>query len=171
MATILVELYRHNRWANLRLLELCAGLSEEQLDLSAPGTYGRVRETLVHLVAAEGRYVAALGGPQSDQSVREGEPIPVVATLREHAGSSGDWLIKFAEESPNGKVLTGTWRDEPYRMAAAQLMVQAINHATEHRAHVVSILTQHGVDVPSLDGWTYGEATGLDRVPDEKRAS
>ncbi len=157
MATILVELYRHNRWANLKLLELCAGLSEDQLDLSAPGTYGRVRDTFVHLVGAEERYVAALGGGQSDRPIREDEPFPGAATLREHAERSGAWLIQFAEENPNGKVLTGTWRGEPYRMAAALLMVQAINHATEHRAHVVSILTQHGVDVPPMDGWVFWE--------------
>lgn len=166
MATILAELYRHNRWANLKLLDLCAGLSTEQLDLNAPGTYGRVCDTLVHLVGAEGRYAATLGGPPPNHPVREDEPFPGVGALRERAERSGEWLIEFAEENPNGKILTGTWRGEPYRMAAAMLMVQAINHATEHRAHVVSILTQHGVDVPYLDGWVYGEATGLDRVSD-----
>jgi uncharacterized damage-inducible protein DinB len=57
--------------------------------------------------------------------------------------------------------MQGTWNGEPYTMDAAVFLIQAINHATEHRAHVVSILTQNGIDVPSLDGWTYGEAMGL----------
>ena len=34
----LTTLYRHNRWANLRLLERCAGLSDEQLDATLLGT-------------------------------------------------------------------------------------------------------------------------------------
>ena len=80
MATILVELYRHNLWANLKLLDLCAGLTEEQLVLSEPGTYGRVRDTLVHLVGAEGRYVTTLGGGKPDHPVRENEPFPGFAT-------------------------------------------------------------------------------------------
>ena len=164
MATILIELYQHNLWANLKLLDVCAGLNEEKLELSAPGTYGRVRDTLVHLVGAEERYVAMLGEGQPDNAVREGEPFPGLATLREHAKRSGEWLIKFAGENPAGKVLAGTRRGEPYRMAAAVPMLQAINHATEHRAHVVSILTQNGVEVPEMDGWVYGAATGLDRV-------
>lgn len=37
---ILVELYRHNTWANLRLLGVCQGLSDEQLDFRIEGTYG-----------------------------------------------------------------------------------------------------------------------------------
>src|SRR5712692_7259404 len=98
MATILVELYRHNLWANLKLLDLCNGLNDDQLDLNAPGTYGRVRDTLVHLVAAEGRYLAELGGGQPDHPVREDGPFPGVAALREYAERSGEWLIKFAEE-------------------------------------------------------------------------
>ena len=50
MVPLLVTLYEHNTRANLRLLDFCAGLSDEQLDASAPGTFGRVRDTLVHIV-------------------------------------------------------------------------------------------------------------------------
>jgi uncharacterized damage-inducible protein DinB len=50
MVSLLVTLYEHNTWANLRLLDFCAGLSDEQLDASAPGTFGRVRDTRVHSV-------------------------------------------------------------------------------------------------------------------------
>jgi uncharacterized damage-inducible protein DinB len=39
-------------------------------------------------------------------------------------------------------------------------MVQAINHATEHREQISSMLTALGVTPPDLDGWAYGEATG-----------
>lgn len=40
------------------------------------------------------------------------------------------------------------------------VLVQAINHATEHRAQIMTTLTQAGVEPPSLDGWTYGEEGG-----------
>jgi len=66
MASTLSEPFRHNLWANLRLLDVCAGLSEAQLDLTALGTYGRVRDTLVHLIAGEGRYVGLLRGERPD---------------------------------------------------------------------------------------------------------
>ncbi len=38
-------------------------------------------------------------------------------------------------------------------------MVQAINHATEHREQIKSMFSALGVTPPDIDGWTYGEAT------------
>jgi uncharacterized damage-inducible protein DinB len=39
-------------------------------------------------------------------------------------------------------------------------MVQAINHATEHREQIKSMLTALGVAPPDVDGWSHGVATG-----------
>jgi uncharacterized damage-inducible protein DinB len=36
-------------------------------------------------------------------------------------------------------------------------MVQAINHATEHREQINSMLSTLGMTPPDLDGWSYGE--------------
>jgi uncharacterized damage-inducible protein DinB len=35
------------------------------------------------------------------------------------------------------------------------LLVQAIDHAIEHRTHVKAILTQLGITPPEIDGWLY----------------
>jgi uncharacterized damage-inducible protein DinB len=45
----------------------------------------------------------------------------------------------------------GTPRDVPKTI----LLTQVINHATEHRAQVMAIMTQLGVEPPELDGWQY----------------
>jgi uncharacterized damage-inducible protein DinB len=161
MATILVELFRHNLWANLRLLDLCGGLTDEQLALSAPGTYGKVSDTLLHLCGAEERYLMRFDAVSPDSALQRGQPFPGVADLRRHAQRSGEAFVRIAENDPSGQILRGTWQEQPYAIDAAVFLIQAIDHATEHRSHVVGILTQNGVDVPSLDGWTYGEAMGL----------
>ena len=38
-------------------------------------------------------------------------------------------------------------------------MLQVINHATEHREQIKSMLSALGVTPPDIDGWDYGEAT------------
>ena len=60
----LTTLYRHNRWANERLLERCAGLSDEQLDATLLGTFGSIRDTLQHIVTAERSYLSRISTGQ-----------------------------------------------------------------------------------------------------------
>jgi uncharacterized damage-inducible protein DinB len=57
----LVDFYKHHLWANLGLLDACAHLTDKQLNASAPGTYGRIGDTLVHPVRAEESYLARFG--------------------------------------------------------------------------------------------------------------
>jgi uncharacterized damage-inducible protein DinB len=39
------------------------------------------------------------------------------------------------------------------------VMLQVINHATEHREQIKSMLSALGMTPPDIDGWDYGEAT------------
>jgi uncharacterized damage-inducible protein DinB len=39
------------------------------------------------------------------------------------------------------------------------VIVQIINHATEHREQICSMLNALGITPPDMDGWAYGEAT------------
>jgi uncharacterized damage-inducible protein DinB len=39
------------------------------------------------------------------------------------------------------------------------LLAQIINHATEHREQIKSMLSALGVTPPSIDGWEYGWLT------------
>ena len=161
MASAFGEIFRHNLWANLRLLDYCAGLSDEQLALAAPGTYGKVRETLAHLVAAESRYVGALNGTEGARLERA--PFPGFETLRNIASESGAALVRFAEDGLPSNLVERDRDGQTWHIAPSHFMLQAINHATKHRSHVVSILTQNGLTPPDLDGWVYSEATGLIR--------
>ena len=51
--------------------------------------------------------------------------------------------------------------DDPpgiWRMPVSLFLLQVINHATEHRSQVATILTRLGVEPPEMDGWTYFDA-------------
>jgi len=154
---ILADLFRHNLWANLTLLDLCATLPDAILETVVPGTYGGIRETLAHLVGAEERYVAALhGGPERRNPTLE-ETAPDLAALREHARQSGAGFVTYAETVEGNPNLRVTWRSQSYEMPAALFLVQAINHATEHRTQIKTALTQAGITPPELDGWTWDD--------------
>jgi uncharacterized damage-inducible protein DinB len=158
MTSTLVQLFRHNLWANLRLLDACRHLSDEQWDARpADGVYGTVRATLYHVIYNEERYLTALQGRALVD--RDGPPqsLPSLDEMREHSQKSGEGLVAVAAELPDGHTLQGTWNGEPYTMPAALLLIQAINHATEHRAQIAAVFTQVGVQPPAMDGWTFEE--------------
>lgn len=155
MTSALTELFKHNLWANLRLLDVCAQLDETGLDATVTGTYGSIRDTFVHLVAAEDRYVALLNDRTPEHNVSERKGFPGWEQLREHTRLSGEGLIAMTENFDPSRILRGIRGGEPYEMPAVVPIVQSLNHATEHRVQIATILTQHGVEPPTLDGWQY----------------
>ena len=54
--TVLETLFRHHLWANLRLLDVCKTLTDEQRQTSIVGGYGSIGDTLQHMVRSEYGY-------------------------------------------------------------------------------------------------------------------
>jgi uncharacterized damage-inducible protein DinB len=156
--SVLAEMFRHNLWANLALIDCCAALPDDVLDTAIPGTYGGIRATLTHLAGAEGRYLAALtGGPERRNPTFE-QANPDLETVRERVQQSSEGLIAFAERVEADSILAVTWHGETYDMPVSLFLTQAINHATEHRSQIKTALTQAGIEPPELDGWTWDDA-------------
>ena len=84
-------LFRHNLWANLRLLEVCTALSDEQLHASAVGGFGSINDTWQHIVRAGSWSKASIRSlPTSSLS-------SLVATRRTIRGTTqlGDTAVSF----------------------------------------------------------------------------
>ncbi len=146
----LTTLFSHNLWANLRLLERCAALSSDQLDATNPGAYGSIRATLQHIVNGERLYFSLIStGQRYDRA--KGAPPMTLAEMTESVRTTGAGLIKWA---PKVQV-DDTANNDPDIVPKTIIITQAINHATEHRAQIMAILTQLGIQPPELDGWTY----------------
>ena len=153
---VLVRLFEHNNWANDKMIHACAALSDAQLD-AAPvsATKGTIRDTLTHLVSAQHGYLSLLTLPVH-QRVRIS---PAFTELRDAARQSGDGLVELARDLPEATFMTRRETRDGYLVEPWVIMVQVINHATEHREQINSMLTALGVAPLDLDGWSYGEAT------------
>lgn len=152
----LARLFEHNNWANQKIIEACLTLTDEQLD-AAPqsATEGNIRNTLAHLVSAQYGYLRLLSLPLEE---RKDRVTVEFADLHASLKASGEKLLELAgnvSSLPETRLQT---RDE-YYVEPWVIMVQIINHATEHREQIKSMLTALGVTPPSIDGWDYGEAT------------
>lgn len=157
--TTLDELFEHNAWANLYLLEFCEKLTDAQLDGSTDGTYGSIRSTLTHYLSGEERYIQRITGVAVDDPMSN-DAFPGFEKLKERARRNGERLKEIAGEVSADKDLKLPWGGKQAQVPAGVVIVQAINHGTEHRAQILVNLTQQGVEPPALDGWTYGQSSG-----------
>lgn len=157
MTTTLAAMFEHNRWANERLLEACRGLAEEQLATSVAGTYGALGETLAHIASGEVFYTQLLTRWKPSTTWQQDDPYPGVDELLEVVRETGSRLLAAAEAMPGDETIE---RDPGELIPSRVILVQAINHATEHRAHATTILTQLGITPPALDGWEHGGFPG-----------
>lgn len=134
MTTRLTNLFKQHLWANQHLLEACTKLSDEQLDATTRGTYGSVRETLMHLFAAEERYVSLLTGHRSEPALSENDSFVGFDELQQRARKTGEALIAIAEHSEENQVIHLYYDEQDHEVPAFIVLIQALNHATDHRS-------------------------------------
>ena len=152
---ILGKLFEHNNWANLQIIQACSALSDEQLDAQPQSaTKGSIRRTLLHLVASQQGYLSLLTLPIEARL----HASPAFSELQKAAKISGEGLLALARDEPSKPLKTQLQTKDGYFVEPWVVMVQAINHATEHREQIKSMLTALGVTPPEVDGWTYGVA-------------
>jgi uncharacterized damage-inducible protein DinB len=153
---LLVEFFRHNSMMNRRLMEVCRQLSPEQLGSEAVGTYGSIGGTLVHIANAQEGYAARFLGTERPERLQE-DPFPDFMALEERFARGDAQLEDAAGQADREHDVLVTGNDPPgtFRMPASLILLQAVNHGTEHRSQVCTVLTQIGVEPPELDGWTY----------------
>lgn len=157
--SMVVDLFRHNTWANLRLLDACEGLSEEQLDATVSGTYGSIRDTLLHIIRGEMRYVERVTGRWPDEPLKPDE-FPGFDVLKRVAGWCGDELLAIALTARVTDLVQEVSETEKVSYKLTGLLTQVINHGNDHRSQVATMLAQQGINPPELDGWAYMEAMG-----------
>jgi uncharacterized damage-inducible protein DinB len=159
----LAEVFRYNRWANLRLIDACRSLTDEQLDARVPGASGTVRELLLHVVGGQQTFVLRTMGRQHEGELNRTSEWPGLDAIRELAERSSDQLVEIAagldEDSEVALPYVGRTFVYPKRF----FLAHAAEHGVEHRTEIKLALAQLGVQTPDLDGWPYSTAAGYGR--------
>lgn len=150
----LEKMFAYNLWANTQIIGICGQLSEAQLEMEVMGVYGRIHNTLVHLIRAEGGYIHHLTQKRPWANDFDWENASM-ATLLAQATLSGQQLMALATtvepaiahhvQRPDGERTFYNWT----------VLGQAFYHGVEHRTQIKILLTQLGVAHPDLDVWDY----------------
>ncbi len=154
---VLVALFEHHKWANLRIIDVCSTLTDEQLTLTGPGVFGSVIDMAKHIFANEAHYLGFLEGCRPVDGFSQRGPFVGWDRIRNVADQTGDALIDFVRRLDGDPVQRGVDDGEAFAIPTSVFLAQVINHATEHRSHIRTVLSSNGIEPPEIDAWHWLE--------------
>ncbi|HLO35209.1 MAG TPA: DinB family protein [Candidatus Deferrimicrobium sp.] len=157
--SLLADAFGHHVWATLQVLDVCAGLTGEQLATTVPGTYGSILDTMRHLVGADRSYLYVCSGGALPEIEEDSMDIAQLRTAMEPTGEG--WAALLAAD-PDPEVTVTRHRDDGTRSHAPMgvRLAQAIHHGTDHRSQVCTALTALGMTPPEIDVWDFARSEG-----------
>jgi uncharacterized damage-inducible protein DinB len=151
----LIDLYRHNAWANDQVFEAAMHADPALLGEPAPGTRDTVHGTLTHLALVEYVYLAMLEGtPREQLGAREAYEAQArdLAWLRSQVQTLGNgYLSLLGRITPEQleQPLDIPWFD--FSVSRRDGLLQVLTHSSQHRSQVLSWLSARGASTPDLD--------------------
>lgn len=137
-------LLTQDRWAMLRLLDTCRGLTSEQLHRRFPIGLGSLHDTILHIVSANRASADVLAGrtqrPPVELSVQR-DVNELFAMVEEAAAD----LAAHARSGPLDQPLQRARKDQVYTYTRATILVHSSTHGAHHRAQALNMLRQLGV--------------------------
>ena len=146
-ATDLQALYDYCYWANGKLLEVVAQLTPEQFTEPAGGSYGSVRNTLVHVLSAEWGWLDRCGGAKRGPALVATDYPTVTALIerwRQVEADIREFLSNLSDEDL-GRIVNFSFGNGPkYAIRLGELMHHAAIHGIHHRGQVALLLRSLG---------------------------
>ena len=147
-------LYNYNYWANRRIMEAAQGLSEAEFVSRQPGSYGSVRDTLVHTMGVEWLWLQRMLGT-SPARLPTPDDYASVADIGLRWRDEEQHMREFLgglDEAGLGRVVSYTnTRGQAYQNALWQILAHVVNHGTQHRSEVAVMLTEAGRSPGDMD--------------------
>lgn len=148
------SLYAYNRWANARVLEVIAGLSEDRLTAPIESSFPSILGTFAHIVAAEWVWLRRWRG-ENPTAFPDWLAAPSLAGLREKLAEVeterdaflGSLRDQDAERPLDYRTLAGT----PFQNRLADLLVHVVNHSSYHRGQLTTMFRQVGAEPVATD--------------------
>ena len=148
------KLFNYNRWANTKVVESAATLTEEELVRQMGGSFPSVLGTLGHLYAAEWVWLERLRGV-SPPGLPPSEEVPTLPVLKEKWGAVETGQKAFVEgltlDRMEEKVRYSNVKGEPWSYVMSDLLVHIVNHSTYHRGQVATMFRQLGKKPAATD--------------------
>ena len=145
-------LYEYDRWANSRVLQSVSRLSAEQFTRDMGGSFRSVRDTVVHIIAAQWSWLTYWTAPSQTADFLEGLWVQADALFHVSAFPNCEAVrSKWAEVEKMQVEFVNSVTEEALRkmlpvrasqLSLAHSMQHVVNHGTYHRGQVAVMLRQ-----------------------------
>ncbi len=147
-------LYRYNRWANKRILDTVARITNEQFLASDSYPHGGLRGTLTHTLFAEWIWRNRWQGESPMERIKP-EEFSTLDSLRarwlEEEKALDAFVQSLTDEKLNSPCQHKPPRGEPWENILWQVMLHLVNHGTQHRGEAAAMLTELGHSPGDID--------------------
>ncbi len=151
---LLTTLYEYSAWARTRLLDAASSLDPDQLHTAVPGVYGSIHDTLTHMAASQWMWLERIQG-RSPHQPPAGADFADLKALRAwwdtQQAASLDYLHGLRDEDLDRTIQYTSLDGKLYTRQVWHALMQVVNHQTEHRSQIATMLTHYGVDAPPTD--------------------
>jgi uncharacterized damage-inducible protein DinB len=172
LAEHLCAMARNNAWANHRLLEACAKLSEAEYRAERTSFFPSIELTLNHILSVDWYYLDALDN--SGRRWRElyalcDVPCESFEALRREQEAADRRLIAFCDQIGDDRlvdiVVLNRPDDRRYAERTQDVLAHLFQHDIHHRGQVHAMLAGSSVPPPQLDEFFLAQDAEL-RVAD-----
>jgi len=145
----------YNVWANKRLYNAVAELSEEQINKDLGSFFGSIMGTLNHILVGDLVWMGRI-----DNGDRKPESLDAIlhtdfASLREDRQETDGRIAKIISELADQDIAAPLAYQNMAGLKVADLMSEVLthvfNHQTHHRGQCHTMLSQLGKEAPPLD--------------------
>lgn len=149
----LTEQFDYGYWANAKLFRAVETLTLEQFVQPVAGSYGSVRNTLVHTMSAEWGWLDRSGGPHWGPKLAASD-YPDFESIR----SRWEWIEREARaffarvrDEDLGRVAEFSFGGPTMTLSVAEMLRHAAIHGVHHRGQVALLLRLLGCPPGDFD--------------------
>ena len=152
---LIKELVRYKAWADLLFFDCVAQLTESQLVLPQPITFGSLIRTLNHSYLMDYAWKSNLLGTPHGLTTRNPQDHPPFNDLRAKQAEIDKWYIEYTDSLTQQELDSTVYFEfiggEKSQLTRSEILFHVVNHTTYHRGHAAAMLYQFGISPPTTD--------------------
>ncbi len=146
--------FDYNYWANQKIFAVVRQLTPEQFTRNVAGSYGSVRNTLVHMMSAEWGWIDRCGGPSRPAQLKADDYTAFDSVVEQWAiveGYAREFLGRLTDDDLSRIVEFTLGPTGKRAMLVGELLQHASTHGVHHRGQVALLLRVLGVAPGNFD--------------------